>query len=390
MPGGKRHGKVKDALGKSWASSAKHAASLMRAMGGGGQPTKDWKVQAPKAASSILQYGAANVSSTNRGVRIRHSELCRAVSGSTGFNAEVISLNPGLLTSFPWLAAIANSYETYKVHSCALRYVPRVSANTAGLVLMSAEYNSGDPTAYSGPTSESQMSTTPGAVECPAWASATFRVDPSRFNYPKYFTRLTRVEDPEIYDPAQLYIATNNCADTSAIGRIYIEYDIEFMVPQLIHAVAPAPCKVSAYQAVSKIIPTPTSVMLDWAANFNPLNVTMAGTTDFYLEPGAYLIDVTVQAYVPTSTSGCAGVLNVILNGAQLSLHPNFGWAKCKANFVPSTLVSADLHQSVHVRGIILIESNSDLLQFQYEAAGTTAGNHVIQVAGSTVTIQTA
>lgn len=34
----------------------------------------------------------------------------------TLFNNTVFSLNPGIATTFPWLSAIASSYDTYKFH----------------------------------------------------------------------------------------------------------------------------------------------------------------------------------------------------------------------------------------------------------------------------------
>lgn len=358
---------------------------------GGGKGLKEQKVQAPKSQSSITEFGAAAMHTTNKGIRIKHSELVGSINGSTGFSTKVLLVNPGLLESFPWLAAMGNSFETFKVHSLRVRYVPRVSANTAGLVLLSAEYNTGDPTAVSGPTSENQMSTTPGAIECPVWASATFHVDPTRFVYQKYFTRLTRVEDLELYDPVVIYYATSGMADTSSVGRLYVEYDIELMTPQFIHSTATVSTKTSTFSPIAgQIITVPNNGEIQYFSHYNPLGITLTSFTKFKFPPGPYMVDLRLNFVVPASSAGCKGEFHILKNGVSMSLDPQFDWSTSSQDLVLSALVSATINQTISVSGVIPVTSSADEYSFYYVAVGTTAGGHVLAAGGSCLTITVA
>jgi len=74
------------------------------------------------------------------------------VNGATPFNASVFPINPGMVSTFPWLASIANQYEEYKLLGMIFEFKSMsgeaiTSTNTSiGSVIMSTQYD-----CYSGP-----------------------------------------------------------------------------------------------------------------------------------------------------------------------------------------------------------------------------------------------
>lgn len=48
-------------------------------------------------------------------ITLSHREYLGEIAGSTTFAATAFNVNPGLHTTFPWMAGIANSFESYKI-----------------------------------------------------------------------------------------------------------------------------------------------------------------------------------------------------------------------------------------------------------------------------------
>lgn len=69
------------------------------------------------------------------------------VDGATSFNYRTYNINPGLMTSFPWLARVAQNFEEYEMLGCLFEYKGTSagalnSTNTAlGTVVLSTQYN---------------------------------------------------------------------------------------------------------------------------------------------------------------------------------------------------------------------------------------------------------
>jgi hypothetical protein len=169
---------------------------------------------------------------TVRSRRIKNSELVGSIVGSIAFNADQTYLvNPGLSTSFPWLAEIAKQWQQYRFHRLCYRYVTRTATSEKGSVILSPDYNSRD----GAPESETQASNTQDSVEDVVWKSLTCELDPSAMFAvgPRKQIRVgTIVGDTSTYDAARLTVCVVGEDGTDEIGKLWVDYDVELYVPQ--------------------------------------------------------------------------------------------------------------------------------------------------------------
>lgn len=167
-------------------------------------------------------------------MRIAHRELVLAnVVGSTAFTVQsYLRLNPGLATTFPWLAPQGTQWDQYKVHKLRAVYVPIAPTSTQGDVILSPNYDPSDPP----PTSEQQSDNNAGTVITPCWKGVTLQLDPKALmgSGPRRFIRTQNVAgDIKTFDVGTIAVCTNNqTGNGSPLGKIYLEYDFEFFMPQ--------------------------------------------------------------------------------------------------------------------------------------------------------------
>jgi hypothetical protein len=165
--------------------------------------------------------------------RIAHRELILAsIPGSTTFTVQsVISLNPGLSASFPWLAPQAGQWEQYKVHKLNAIYTPLAPTSTQGTLTLSPDYDASDPT----PTTETQLSDNLDTVEDSCWQDIECVLDVAAMmglGPRKYVRPCAIAGDIKTFDVGKLFVASNNETGTTAIGKLWLDYDFEFFVPQ--------------------------------------------------------------------------------------------------------------------------------------------------------------
>jgi len=172
-------------------------------------------------------------SSNGESIRVKHKEFVDNVVGTADFTvAEAIALNPGLVASFPWLASIANNYEQYRVNMMKFCYLTRTGTNVPGSVLMAPDYDAAD----SPPSSEVIMSNYQNISEDAPWKDNCCVLSPTAMHSlgPKKFVRNSDVSSTDIktYDVGNFFLAT---VDGTAVnwGKLWVEYDISFFVPQL-------------------------------------------------------------------------------------------------------------------------------------------------------------
>lgn len=165
--------------------------------------------------------------------RVTHKEFVTNVSGSDEFNNSIaLSLNPGLQDSFPWLSTFANSFQLYEVHSLAFKYYTRTGSNSTGSVIMSPDYDSSS----SPPVDEATQAQFKDTTEDAPWKDQTCRLTRSAMHPSgkKKFTRFTAVpsaSDIKLYDVGKFYLSSVD-GSTDKWGKLWVEYDIEFSVPQ--------------------------------------------------------------------------------------------------------------------------------------------------------------
>ena len=196
------------------------------------------KVQVAPAAASKLQV-TQSPKFSDRGrdsILVEKRELILPnVAGSTTFaiGAE-FPLNPGMPTTFPWLSQVAQNYEQYRFEELEFQFISRSPSNTKGSVTLAVDYDASD----DAPTTEIEMSDFQGTVEGCPWQNLSLRCDRAALNaFPKRYVRNTAVgDDIKTFDSGNFYIASNDCADTTALGKLWVRYKVRLFVPTYLNA----------------------------------------------------------------------------------------------------------------------------------------------------------
>lgn len=213
--------------------SSKQANSAQRARRQARPNTRARGINAYVASAREARTGAPVMSRTKSGgERIRHSELVATVNGSVAFAANKFVVNPGDATTFPWLSGIAQRYEEYRFHALRFELLTRSATSTVGSVILAPEYNAGHPD----PVSESQVCAYKGAVEDAPWRDIVCPLnagDMHSLGARKFVRNGNVAGDVKTYDAASMYVCTLEEANTNAIGKLWVHYDVELEVPQL-------------------------------------------------------------------------------------------------------------------------------------------------------------
>jgi hypothetical protein len=197
------------------------------------QNNSNSKNNAPVASAKQARSMAPKIQSSAKMTRIVHRELVSTINGNTTFGVSSFALNPGLSSSFPWLSSIAGSYEQYRFNRLTFHYVTRAPTTYIGSILMAPEYYPLD----AAPSSEILASQMNGAIEDSPWKDQTITfscADMFPMGPRKYMRTgtLPTSSDLKTYDAGQLFVCAVTCADTSAIGKLWVEYDVELHIPQ--------------------------------------------------------------------------------------------------------------------------------------------------------------
>ena len=252
------------------------------------------------------------------------SELLASVNGSVGFTSTKFPLNPGLASVFPRLSKEAAVWQHYRFKKLSFRYVTRSSTNTAGSVILSPSYNP----AEIAPSNETEASNTAQAVEDVTWSKEiTCRLKPGSMYPigPKKQVRYFNIPgDLNVYDVGNLYVCTKGQIDASEIGKLWVDYEVEFYIPQST-PITPYPRDMTIITMTPSAITVADGILeVAWLspnAASNPLDVSVDSkltSTKITLPRGAYSIGTTT--FISTTTSATAS-LNVDhhLDGASIA-----------------------------------------------------------------------
>jgi hypothetical protein len=191
------------------------------------------KTEGAFVAQSVQSRSMApKINNGLKSVRISHRELVGTINGNTTFGATAFALNPGLATTFPWLATVASAYEQYAFRKLRFHYVTRCATSYNGSILLAPEYDALD----AAPTSEVFASMMNGAVEDAPWRDQNldFVIADMHSTGPRKFIRTGAItaSDLKAYDVGQLFVCAIGCADANAVGKLWVDYEVEFFVPQ--------------------------------------------------------------------------------------------------------------------------------------------------------------
>jgi len=324
-------------------------------------------VSAPVAQARQQRLRAPRITRVVRGMRISHRELIQTVNGSTAFTVIRLACNPGIAATFPWLAQQAAQWEQYRFTKLNFEYITRTASTTVGSVLLAPDYDASDPP----PASEAQASTYQDVAEDVPWKDICCLLSPASMHAlgPKKFTRTGSVglNDIKTYDVANFYLCTVEEAGNAAIGKLWVDYDVEFFVPQSSSAIGTAPISPSATslytQSVNQAFTTNVSAAVHWNdLVYDPLSIGIAAGGVFTPPTGAYKVfsQVTVS---DSANENFNASLQLYVNGAPLA-NPIIS---------ESAIINGPTLQTLSFEGIILCSGTTT---FQVEltligAAGT-------------------
>jgi hypothetical protein len=283
------------------------------------------QVSAPVATARQSTTREPRFTRTRAGERVCHSELIATINGSVGFTANKFVVNAGDATTFPWLSDIAQRYEQYRFHNIRFELLTRTGTGTVGSVILAPEYNAQHPD----PSTEAIVTAYRGAVENVPWRDISCQLSTADMYAlgPRKYVRSGAVPgDLKTYDSANFYVCTVEEADTTAIGKLWVHYDVELYVPQLENPIAGSTCFAMFNLSADQTLTTATEATLAFdEAVDNSLGVTNSSGT-FTLPSGAYLI--TVEAGFTLGGVGAQScVLSAQADSAALSPPVFSRWA---------------------------------------------------------------
>lgn len=201
---------------------------------------------APVSKSIRMKKKNPSIKNSANGTTIvvSHTEFVSdIISSGSAYAVTRYAINPGLSASFPWLAALANNYESYKFKSLEYHYKPICATTTPGKVIVAIDFDAAD----SNPTSKLILNSYEGAVSSSPWDLITYKATPKNLNKfgVQRFVRggaIPTSTDIKTYDIGAVFVGTSNTPSTSTtLGELYVSYTVEFYTPQLPVPIALSP-----------------------------------------------------------------------------------------------------------------------------------------------------
>lgn len=268
--------------------------------------------------TSVPQVSGSPYSSDGR-VRIRHREFVQDVNGSELFTSTSYSLNPGISATFPWLSIMAKQFESYLFRSLKFDFETQKSASTSGSVMLAVDFDAAD----APPSNKQELMSFHNAVRSAVWAECCYSSDLKdlqKFGVQRYIrsSGLSANLDIKTYDVGNLVVATQGEADSSVIGELYVEYDVELITPQLsVSSSGP-----SAF-ALNDCTPIDADLMAGSIPDpLNDSSISRLNNVFTFASPGKYLLTYylagnAVNGVAATASAGSSVLFEADASGAN-------------------------------------------------------------------------
>jgi len=267
------------------------------------------------------------------GVIIAHREFITDITGATNFTNLSLPINPGLATTFPWLAPVAANFEEYEMLGLVFEYRPSsgsaVSATSAalGVVVYATDYNVLAPNFATKQQMESyefSNSTVPfqgmlHAVECAPQSNVLST------QYVRSGSIPTGA-DQRMYDLGNFQYAVSGMQSSYVVGELWASYHIKLKKPRIgsglgfwshITEGAAASGTAAAPLGTTGGVISSSSVLLG-------VSIGAVKTTQFVLQiPGQYLINMVVVSGNSNITSAPTLALGSNITSTLLILVDN-------------------------------------------------------------------
>jgi hypothetical protein len=204
---------------------------------------------------TAISYPSSNGRMSATNYRVHNREFVASVqsAGTGGYQvSRIVTVQPGLVESFPWLSGIAQYHQKYCIKNLRYHYIPQVSVGVSGRVGMAFSPDVLDDV----PPTVGQFYQYANEVDTQPWAAAELTV-PSKMFETKY-TRSKAVPNTDLktYDSGVLFVIIDgNSNPGTNFGTVFAEYDVEFYSPQ--------PSSVNLAQGIS-IVPLSAAGNAAW------------------------------------------------------------------------------------------------------------------------------
>lgn len=186
---------------------------------------------APVARQTAVTSTQPRVQTNGTGVCIKHREYIMDFNGSDGFSVDAtLAIQPGDQNTFPWLAAIARRYESYRFSRLRFLYKTTSATSAGGTMLLTIDYDAAD----AAPLSKQQAMAYTSSTRMAPWQDSSIDCKPSDLmRKPSYYVRSGSVPNTDIktYDVGNLFLISESA--TKGTGELYVEYDVHLFTPQL-------------------------------------------------------------------------------------------------------------------------------------------------------------
>lgn len=312
------------------------------------------------------------------GVVVCHREYLTDVSGSTGFTLASYAVNPGLVSSFPWLSSVAHQFEEYEMLGLVYEFRPlsgmAVSTSSAslGCVIYATDYNPYNPLFPNKQSMESyefSTSTVPfnemlHPVEC----------KPGSDVLRKKFVRSGPVAPGtlQLYDVGNFQVATQGMQSSYTAGELWVSYHVRFSKPRLDLTPVTGSARFS-------------SGPFDTGSNLNPQG-TAGWITSYSTLPGVLIPvapGVPGRGFTLQATGYYFVVICVSNTFAGVTSPPSITFGSnivATPNLFPQGISPATAFQGVNSSSVGML-----LYYLQAVSSGTDAANFVTILGGGTV-----
>lgn len=199
----------------------------------------DYTLTGPQPSYNVLTNSTQipQFSQTRQSTQVCHREYLGDIMGTAAFNNAAYPLNPGVATTFPWLATVAQNYQEYKFHGLIFEFRPLitdfVTGGAPGVVVMATNYNADSPI-YG---SKQQMENSEFAVSVKPTNALIHGIE-CKINetiLPHRYVRSGAVpigQDLRLYDYGNFQFATQ-ANPVQDLGELWVSYCVELLKPQL-------------------------------------------------------------------------------------------------------------------------------------------------------------
>jgi len=202
--------------------------------GGGGSLA----LTAPLANSFLSKSGVPQVRQrSSNSITITHREYVRKIRSRSDSDWKVDfiqQINPGNFNLFTYLSRFAGLYEGFKFKKLNFVYEPSTSTTTETAIYFAVDYDPADKNVES----KDQLTSMPGSVKTTAWFQLIFNALGPNMNRQKLYNQVGAEQSPDedirLNSAGKFYIATENeTASGKSIGDLFVEYEVELLIPQL-------------------------------------------------------------------------------------------------------------------------------------------------------------